>query len=709
MSRSADSRVDILLALKTQIEGKESSLAFLRDLRGLLAAVAASAPVFAIKQAGEFAGQIKNLAAQSGISTDAFQVLRLEFARNGVQAETLSQTLITLRRNLQEAQVKPKHALNGSLRDLGLSAIGLQALAPEQQLEAIGRALRSAADANVAFNAALDLLGTRHAPKVIESLKQLAEQGLPQVTQRNKSRVLSEDEIDRLDKAKSRLEDIWDRASIAGAQAVNFALKLQELTAGFGLNTYGTITVAAGLERQLANEAAGLPGPPSASAARDAAAAEQQAAMAAAERAAAEERLAVSLRKSREAERARELSLQAKIMADLTRAMLAQEDALERQVEVLLDLGDPLRRHRMQLEQLNQLEREGRLTAEEAAAARAKLQAILAPPDGGDARLGLLAGLRTGVETNPFALLGARNAALLQILQAENTELDRQIALLTAKAELSIDEQQRLAELASRRAANDNDPLSFTPGQTITAGLTEYANSFGTTAEQISRILTGTIGTSVNGISQGITGWIMGTSTWGDMLRNLGSSVLSTVIQGLVQLGTQQLLNAALGRTLAAANAASAVGLMAGTATALSGLMITPATLATIATMGGATAMAPAHIATALVASKPLALFQEGGYTGDGMLDAVAGIVHRGEYVFDAASTARLGRENLDALRFAAPAGGGGAAAGAGAGASPPRVYLLMDRAQFARAMQEDSEAWFEDMSARHARRNGYA
>ena len=54
--------------------------------------------------------------------------------------------------------------------------------------------------------------------------------------------------------------------------------------------------------------------------------------------------------------------------------------------------------------------------------------------------------------------------------------------------------------------------------------------------------------------------------------------------------------------------------------------------------------------------NKKLFEFQKGGYTGDGNKDDVRGVVHAGEFVFNAEQTKRLGRENL--LRLAQ--GGGG-------------------------------------------------
>ena len=51
---------------------------------------------------------------------------------------------------------------------------------------------------------------------------------------------------------------------------------------------------------------------------------------------------------------------------------------------------------------------------------------------------------------------------------------------------------------------------------------------------------------------------------------------------------------------------------------------------------------------------KPLFGFRRGGYTGDGDKNDVKGVVHAGEYVFNAEETKRLGVENL--LRLAAGA-----------------------------------------------------
>ena len=88
---------------------------------------------------------------------------------------------------------------------------------------------------------------------------------------------------------------------------------------------------------------------------------------------------------------------------------------------------------------------------------------------------------------------------------------------------------------------------------------------------------------------------------------------------------------------------------------------------------------AAANLATGLKAVSKIAGFSEGGYTGDGQKYEPAGVVHRGEYVFDKEATKKIGVKRLDALHDAfrstsTPrvageyAGGGSVTAGKGGG-----------------------------------------
>jgi tape measure domain-containing protein len=59
------------------------------------------------------------------------------------------------------------------------------------------------------------------------------------------------------------------------------------------------------------------------------------------------------------------------------------------------------------------------------------------------------------------------------------------------------------------------------------------------------------------------------------------------------------------------------------------------------------------------IASQNTAGYKSGGYTGDGAVNDTAGVVHGREYVFDAQSTQRIGKKNLDKLRSGEATSGG--------------------------------------------------
>ena len=72
--------------------------------------------------------------------------------------------------------------------------------------------------------------------------------------------------------------------------------------------------------------------------------------------------------------------------------------------------------------------------------------------------------------------------------------------------------------------------------------------------------------------------------------------------------------------------------------------------------------------------------YDKGGYTGDGAADKPAGVVHKGEFVFDKSATARIGVRQLTALQRGYRSGGyvGGAAPSMGATARPG-VYVSVE------------------------------
>jgi hypothetical protein len=150
------------------------------------------------------------------------------------------------------------------------------------------------------------------------------------------------------------------------------------------------------------------------------------------------------------------------------------------------------------------------------------------------------------------------------------------------------------------------------------------------------------------------------------------------VLSALIELGARYAVNAALeiagvqavagAKTAAAAQVSGAqIGAIAATSGAAKAATITTtttqtaaaaqttaswtpaATAASIGSFGTAAAIGLAAVIAAIALAK--GGFKTGGFTGNAGVNDVAGVVHGKEFVFDAASTQRIGVANLEKLR----------------------------------------------------------
>lgn len=155
----------------------------------------------------------------------------------------------------------------------------------------------------------------------------------------------------------------------------------------------------------------------------------------------------------------------------------------------------------------------------------------------------------------------------------------------------------------------------------------------------------------------------------GDALGNVAREAVAGLISALVKLGIQWLVNAALGQSIAGASQATAVALSAATGTAIAAAYAPAAAMASLASFGANAAPAMAGISATTALSESLALasmvgFKSGGYTGEGGVNQVMGVVHGKEFVMNAQATA-ANRPLLEAMNRgavtagSAPAGGG--------------------------------------------------
>ena len=251
------------------------------------------------------------------------------------------------------------------------------------------------------------------------------------------------------------------------------------------------------------------------------------------------------------------------------------------------------------------------------------------------------------------------------------------------------------------------DPFSYT--EQMRSAIVGLQNQLGTTAQQIAHSFTSVVGGAITTVSSGITGLIMGTKTWGQALMQIGNTILTSIVSAIVEMGVKWVVtHVIMGGALSAFHAlANALGWSSTTQTiaqetAKAPVLATNAATSSVSSYGAAAIVGIAALVAALGIGIAAALgaFSEGGYTGDGGRYDVAGLVHRGEFVFSAPAVQRIGVGNLEAMH----SGTGGSSAAVNSGGRGVQVHILTDDRKFMDASRDPSlERAFLNLSAKHS------
>ena len=211
--------------VKTELKSlKRSVLSFAEDFAKLGAAAGVGAFVALSKGAMELAGSLADASANIGINVESLQALQAQHKRNGVSNEELTKALEKTKTaviSAAEGDIKAEAAL----KKLGLASADLIKLPLAEQYAAIAKGAAGAKNSNEAFSAVADLLGAKVGPRLMGSLKELGEVGLPGVTKgaQEAGQVMSTTTIAALDKAGDAIDDFKRKATIwAGEIVVNF-------------------------------------------------------------------------------------------------------------------------------------------------------------------------------------------------------------------------------------------------------------------------------------------------------------------------------------------------------------------------------------------------------------------------------------------------------------------------------------------------------
>ncbi len=572
-----------------------------------------------VGEAFRMSSQLKDVSQNLSISTDALQVLTEVVKDNGGEFETLTMAITSYRGMLDQVR-NGNTAASNTFRELGLTADELSRLPLELQMEKLARAIMKAGNESRAFDQAVSILGSRNAPKLMQTLRELAEQGYGGLDKAMKEsgRIMGQDTIDRLDKAQKELEK-FKRALVIGTGETIAAMDMLKQSAqkNFVGTAWATMKAAlfndySGLGTTLAENIPAAPAAPSAP-------------VNTAPRATTEEMINARLQ------------FTAQDIARVTDSALATE--LEKRPRLIALLQEQERLYAQLLE--------------------LKYADVIGMKDG---------------DQNPTKeqLVRLQEKSKLEAEINKNRSQQRTVAGQGPAAFTKIAQWYF--------GANDStvNPNAMTAGQGLSAGPMQWVTQLGSTGEQVAATLNSTIGSSVTGISQGIYGWATGTKQWGESLMEIGSSVFQMMLQMLVQIGVQQALNFillktglvatdALQSTLLAkktveVNAANAATMPANTANAAA---------ASVSSFGVAAVLG---IAAMLAMMAMFGGFRAGGGPVDSNRPYVVG--ERGpELFFPRASGSIISNETFTRM---SP----GLGAAAPMSAAKPRVYLAMASTQ---------------------------
>jgi hypothetical protein len=236
--------------------------------------------------------------------------------------------------------------------------------------------------------------------------------------------------------------------------------------------------------------------------------------------------------------------------------------------------------------------------------------------------------------------------------------------------------ERQLAGTDAQLAGLGPDPASLE--QQMVTSMTNLQNQFGTVAQQISRGFTTVIGSAVDGVASSIEGLINRTMSWGDALRNVGSTILGSIVTAISRMVAEWIV----GRALMAAKEI----LFSQKETAAKA----PSALMSSITSYGLAAVVGLAALTAAMAA--IGSFARGGYTGDGGRLEPAGLVHRGEFVVPASKVDEFGIGFFEGIAQGAVTPHSAASGGGGDHPQTPITIILVDSRQEARRWVESAE-----------------
>lgn len=234
----------------------------------------------------------------------------------------------------------------------------------------------------------------------------------------------------------------------------------------------------------------------------------------------------------------------------------------------------------------------------------------------------------------------ASNKLLAQERQVIQQLIDKYEELAQI-AETEADKSDALSQIAQLKQQLATLEVPDTFLGSLKRGLGDWMSQVKSGFESLANLISTSIGTAVNGVADGIDGWITGSKSFGSAMLSAWNSIRKAAIQTVVEWLAKQAMAEGLSVVYHAASKAkmfavdvafAAKGLALQAAQAAKSLImwLPSAIAAAISSYGVAAALGVAAVIAAVAA---MGGFSKGGDTGDGPPGEVAGVVHRQEWV----------------------------------------------------------------------------
>lgn len=175
----------------------------------------------------DLGSKISDLAFAADLTTDEFQALSVAFINAGGTSEKLGNALSRIRA-AQGRVVEGDQTMIDAFRALGVSIQDVISLDMPGLLQRIGGSLEESGNSARQFNAVVELVGTRNAPKLTEALNRLSSEGMSGLidSAKDAGKILDEDLIASLDKWEDSLLQtertikVWAANSLKNIESV---------------------------------------------------------------------------------------------------------------------------------------------------------------------------------------------------------------------------------------------------------------------------------------------------------------------------------------------------------------------------------------------------------------------------------------------------------------------------------------------------------